>query len=427
MRKTTKVLWLTNICMPDVAKEFNKDKSFAGGWLAGLFSGLKDQDNISLCVCFPLYGQDLTQKVVKDNISYYGVGVPSIPYQYSENAENSFKKILKDETPDLVHIFGTEFAHTLAMVNAFNNPEKTVISIQGLCSVYANHYLEGIKKKVIDNRSIVDLIKNRGLKSEKDDYIKRGELEIKALEKVNHVIGRTSWDKACTLKINDKANYHFCNESLRESFYHNSWNIKNIEKYSILVSQGSYPIKGLHYMIEALFIIVKNYKDAKLYIAGGKILDDNNSFISNMKMASYPRYIKSLIAKFNLDDNIEFVGNLNENQMCEKFLKTHVFVSPSTIENSPNSVGEAMLLGVPTVSSDVGGVLDLMNHKTEGFVYQSSASYMLAHYVQKLFNEDELCIEFSKRSQAHAKITHNKKINTNALTDIYLKIAKEGY
>ena len=69
--------------------------------------------------------------------------------------------------------------------------------------------------------------------------------------------------------------------------------------------------------------------------------------------------------------------------MKERFLKSNVFVSPSTIENSPNSLGEAMLLGIPCISSDVGGVKNLLKHEEEGYVYQTDAPYMLAYYVKK--------------------------------------------
>ena len=179
-------------------------------------------------------------------------------------------------------------------------------------------------------------------------------------------------------------------------------------------------------MIEALSIIKKRFKEVKLYIAGGNIIEKNNRFIQMIKTPSYPRYIKSLIEKYDLYGNVVFTGNLNEEEMRDKFLNSHVFVSPSTIENSPNSVGEAMLLGVPCVSSDVGGVLDLLKHKSEGFVYQSTAAYMLAHYVLTLFEDNKLCIEFSKKSKEHAALTHNKEINSKTLTDIYVDIAKEN-
>ena len=71
-------------------------------------------------------------------------------------------------------------------------------------------------------------------------------------------------------------------------------------------------------------------------------------------------------------------------------------MSASTIENSPNSVGEAMLLGCPVVSSCVGGVPDMLEHGREGFLYQASVPYMLAWYVKRVFGDDELAMGFPR-------------------------------
>ena len=92
---------------------------------------------------------------------------------------------------------------------------------------------------------------------------------------------------------------------------------------------------------------------------------------------------KALLHLLSFDEdcdkvNVRFLGPFDAPAMRDRYLRTHVYVSPSTIENSPNSVGEAMLLGCPVVSSNVGGVSDLLYHGKEGFLYQTSAPYMLA-------------------------------------------------
>jgi glycosyltransferase involved in cell wall biosynthesis len=119
---------------------------------------------------------------------------------------------------------------------------------------------------------------------------------------------------------------------------------------------------------------------------------------------------------------VVFTGILDEKQMCERYLKSHVFVCPSSIENSPNSLGEAMILGVPCVASDVGGVIDLLTHREEGFVYQTDAPYMLAHYVCEIFANDDLALQFSKKARIHAIKTHNKEENTKRMMEIYREI-----
>lgn len=99
-----------------------------------------------------------------------------------------------------------------------------------------------------------------------------GAFEIKALQKVRHVIGRTTWDRACTYQINPDAQYYFCNETLRGEFYKHNWDICQCERHAIFVSQGSYPIKGLHFMLEAMTLILKHFPNTKLYVGGQNII-----------------------------------------------------------------------------------------------------------------------------------------------------------
>jgi glycosyltransferase involved in cell wall biosynthesis len=108
--------------------------------------------------------------------------------------------------------------------------------------------------------------------------------------------------------------------------------------------------------------------------------------------------------------------------MCARFLKTHVFLCPSAIENSPNSVGEAMLLGVPVVSSDVGGVHNLVCNKKDGILYQKDKPEALKNAVLSIFDDDKLAMSLSSNARAHALKTHDPETNYQTLLEIYNEI-----
>ena len=279
-------------------------------------------------------------------------------------------------------------------------------------------------EKPQNNFTFRDFLKQDNLKQQQRKFAKRGTFEIEALGKVRNIIGRTTWDKACTYQINPDVKYHFCNETLRDVFYKHTWDINQCEKHSIFLSQASYPIKGLHFMLEAMLLILKQYPNTKLYV-GGPNITKTDTLKDELKMSSYGKYIKDLIERYKLYKNVIFTGILYEKEMCERYYKSHVFVSPSSIENSPNSLGEAMILGVPCIASDVGGVADLLRHKEEGFVYQVDAPYMLAHYVCEIFKSKELALKFSKKAREHALGTHDRKLNTTTLIAIYRDIKGE--
>ncbi len=137
------------------------------------------------------------------------------------------------------------------------------------------------------------------------------------------------------------------------------------------------------------------------------------------KQSSYGKYLVSLIKQYGLEKNVSFTGFLNAEQMKNRYLKSNVFVSASSIENSPNSLGEAMLLGVPCISSQVGGVHNMMTHAIEGYTYPADEIYMLAYYVNCIFSDSEKAIQMAQRAREHAKITHRPETNMKQLLKIY--------
>ena len=143
--------------------------------------------------------------------------------------------------------------------------------------------------------------------------------------------------------INPNIIYHQGNEILRTSFYEGMWKLENCEKYSIFISQWGYPLKGFHIFLEAFKIILKDYPDAKVITTGKDLFHVSKKVF--LKQTYYERYIIKLIKKWDLEKNIIFLGKqLNEAEMKAQYLSAHIFVLPSAIENSPNSLGEAMLL-----------------------------------------------------------------------------------
>ena len=105
--------------------------------------------------------------------------------------------------------------------------------------------------------------------------------------------------------------------------------------------------------------------------------------------------------------------------MKQAFLNANVFVLPSPVENSPNTVCESMLLGVPCVSTAVGGLMHMLRHGEEGFLYQSTAPYMLAYYVKRVFEMGKDAEKLGLAAQAHARKTHDSEHNLNTLVSIY--------
>jgi len=419
-----RILWLTNIPVPIASKLMGEKAIYSGGWMSGLAEKLAKVEGIELAIAFPKnkLNENEVMAYFDGEVNYYAIPRRK-NYVYDKAMEQPFKQLVNTYKPDLIHIHGTEYAHGLALMKACPQ-EKYVVSIQGLVSIYAKHYHASLPEKIINRTTIRDFLRHDNIKNGIKNFIKRGIIEQQILKNSNHIIGRTTWDKACTSQLNPNAKYHFCNEMLRDEFYKYTWDINQCEKYSIFISQGLYPIKGLHFMLEAMPIILNRFPDTHLYIAGGNITKSDSLF-DKLKLTSYGCYIKQLIKKYNLSDKLTFTGGLDEKEMCARFKRANVFVLASSIENSPNSLGEAMILGVPCVASYVGGVGDMMTHREEGFIYPYDAPYMLAHYVCEIFANDELALKISCSAKNRAKATHDREKNVKQLVEIYEEIMKE--
>lgn len=414
------VLWITNILFPEAMAVLtgNKELKSSGGWMLGAASNLVHNAKLKLYVATvsPLV-KDL-QCIKGESIVYYiipygrGNLKPNPKYQYY------WREVYSDVNPDVVHIHGTEFSHGYEYMRACGS-DNVVISIQGMKSAISHYYHYGmLKREVLQNITLRDIIKGSVLKAQRD-FRRSAKCEIAMLSMAKHIIGRTSWDRARTWAINPNAKYHFCNETLRKEFYDGSiWDYERCRKHTLFLSQAGYPIKGLHQVLKAMPLILRAYPNATIRIAGHDITKCN-SFRDFLHFTGYGLYIKRLIKRLNLHDKVKFVGNLNAEQMKLEYLNANVFVCPSSIENSPNSLGEAQILGVPSVASYVGGVPDMMVGYEDN-LYRFEEVEMLADRIVNVFNR-KANIDTSDIINK-AALRHDQTVNAMQLLSIYNSI-----
>lgn len=419
-----KILWLSTAVPQIISEKYQISISKPESWVDGLYNGLKNDSDIELTY---LFSGRLSRKKINCFINKtHFISYPEKTLLYDKSLESFFFKMLSDIKPECIHIWGSESGRTLAMINAskkLNISDRVIIHIQGLSFFYSVHYTLGLPQNVINSFTFRDFIRRNNIKNAQKRFLNQGKYEIEAIKKVSQVIGRTDWDKACVKQINPHTKYYYCGEMLRPAFYTDRWGYNQCKKHTIFVAQNSYPVKGFHFMIRALTIIRRFYPDVLLITTGKNPLC--GGYKDKLLQSSYQRYIANLIRSNHLESIIQYVGILNELQMKEQYLKTNVFVSCSTIENSPNSVGEAMLLGVPIVSSDVGGIKSLLIHNETALLYQSDAPYMLADCIMRMFED----VAFSKKCANNAyesgKKRYSRQLIVKDVKNIYSTICNK--
>ena len=413
-----KVLWITNILFPE-ANSFllgNKaELSGSGGWLVSAAENLLHIEGLQLIVAAPSHLVKELTKIEYKDIIYYALPCTN-ERKYNHEYEDMWRKVVSLETPSIVHIHGTEFSHGLAFIRA-NLTIPTVLSIQGISEEIGKHYLDGMSLcDVYRNITLFDLFYSGSLLKQKKRYLNHGEkVERQMIKSINHIIGRTTFDKSHVLTLNPTAQYYSCNEILRSTFYDGSvWDYDSCNQHTIFLSQSAYPIKGLHQLLKAMPYILQQYPDTKIRIAGSNIFA-SETIKQRLIRSSYVKYLEKLIKKFGLEDHVQFTGPLNADQMKNEYLKCNVFVCPSSIENSPNSLAEAQILGVPCIASYVGGIPDMIPNKDCGLLYRSSNPIMLAYFVCNVFAS-----KWESTSQVMlATDRHNINLNIQNLLSIY--------
>lgn len=418
-----KVLWTVNLIPPAVSAKLGKTSEVLGGWVEAMADKLSKNGDIELgiaCKC----EENLEFCEVIDGVTYF-----SLHYTPSTSIDElciKCDKILSDFAPDIVHIEGTEFLHARAMqISAKEKSIPAVVSLQGILN---GQYAYQCGQLQIDDMmfspSLTKILAGWLLHLRKTRWYKpRMKSEKEIIENADYILGRTTWDRAHSYALNPDAKYYPCSRILREPFYNESWDIGKAERHSIYIGNGYHALKGVHFVVEALPYLIKEYPDIKVYVAGYKPYQENDkrSFLKK----GYASYLKKLIYDLGVQEHIEFTGPLKAHKVAEKLSKVNAYVLCSTIENSPNTLGEAMMVGTPCVAAYVGGVSDMAQDGKEALFYRNDDPKLLAWNLKRVFDNDDLALSLSAAGRERARLTHDADRNAQMLTDAYTDILKE--
>lgn len=408
-----KVLWLCNMVLNDFAEVYGIKKKPFGGWMDGLLRALEPDDDMDIVLCFPIFDENRMKTGIHNGHRFFSFHGDFDKCEYDNGLELEFECILKEYNPDIIHIWGTEYNHSRAMVEISNKlgiADKVIVHIQGLVSYYALHYCNGVPEKYLDMKSESNL----SIREQQNDFFLRGDNERRALQNVHNVMGRTKWDYICTKLINPQLKYYHCDEMLRMEFYCNinTWSYDKCKPHRIFISQGSYSIKGLHFFLQAMKIIEIQYPDVEVHIGGGSPVLPNKSG----DISGYGQFIIDLIKKLERPQSIKFLGLLTVDEMIREYKEANVFLSPSLIENSSNSIQEASLIGAPIVSSNVGGCSQFLG--PNDVLYSVDEWYIMAGEICSLFAKKDRVIEYEK-----VKFIDKRKQIIKKIKDIYESIS----
>lgn len=357
-------------------------------------------------VYYPIYEKSCTkmQKLIK----YYG--------GYKNISKNKYLKninaIIEDFKPDIIHLFGLENPFVSVLEQHI---VPVVVHLQGLLAPYDNAFfpVNFNKFSFLFPFSKREWIIRNGYIFAKNNIHVRGKRELSLFKRVEFVMGRTDWDYQVSQLLAPQSKYFHVDEVLREPFYKNAgkWRWSDTHELKIISTLSDTVYKGLDTILKTAQLIKTQCNISFKWIIVG--LSPQTPIVGFFEKKSH------IISK---SVNVEYIGVLDANQLCHQLLSSHVYVHPSYIDNSPNSVCEAQLLGMPVIGTFVGGIPSLINNFENGILVPANAPYELAYLLKKLYLEKELAKKLGHEAYNTASKRHNKENILFDVMNVYKKI-----
>lgn len=385
-----KSLWIVNKCCGALHQKLYGKKSTGGQWLEAMLEEAYQHKDDQIVVV-TIEKSPKLQYFNDGNISYYTLeGEPNANYDYkSKKALSSWKNIIEKEQPDIIEIWGTEFPHSLAALNAA--PQiPSVVYVQGILDSISKYYLSGLTDQEIKKAiTIRDILTRTTIRQTKKTYAKRFCYEKEIVQKAGHIIVENQWAKAYYTKINPDIQAHFLSISISKSFQAHTWGEEEMLAHTLMCPAANYPIKGLHMLLKALVIVKRIYPDIHLNIPG-TVLKETKSLKSKLKQNGYDRLIRQMIVDLELQNNVSYIGRLTADEMAKEMSKANCFIMCSSIENHSSTLKEAMTVGTPCIASYVGGVPEYATNEYNCLLYRFEDYEVLAHNICRIFEDKHL-------------------------------------
>lgn len=411
-----RILWIVNIPLPAASEALGLARTPFGGWLSTMTQRLAKVSGVRLGIAMRAPVPELRSAEL-DGIHYFAL--PQTGRGGLDARPADCARVIDDFRPDLLHAEGTEMAYTRRMLEAWDGPR--LLSLQGVINGIEPHQLGALRpwRMLASWRprqmvAALALVLNKRLRF---DPRLAGERETMAL--ANHIMGRTSWDRAQAWAMNPSARYHSCSRSLRAPFHSWRWASSACDRHTIFVGNSAVALKGVHTLLDAVVLLRREYPNVRLTIAGARPKEQRSRI---RQWVDYASYLQDRIRELGVERHINFTGVLDADEMAATMARCHVYAMASLIENSPNTLGEAMMLGMPCAVAYSGGAPSMAVDEREALFFRAGDPVTMAWQIKRLFDSDILCERLGAAAHARAMQTHDADANLRDLLAAYSEI-----
>lgn len=406
-----RVLWFS------VTPSLYDEKTY-GGWVASLEKIIRQYGkDIELGIAFE--HNDKCFKVIRDGVTYYPMNkidtrLKKLRLMLNYANEWNFlkplvQKVIDDFKPDIIHCFGSEWPFGLI---ARDIKIPVVIHMQGFANIYALsasmccRLSDQYKYHHYNPFSMF----HYWYRSLKTDASNKREQEIMRCNK--YFMGRTEWDKNIVKYYSPKSKYYHCEEAIRPEILHSKikWQFTPRKKMKIITISSASPLKGNDLILRTAKILEDLGFDFEWRVAGNK---DSFSFFEH------------IIGLRHSDLNINLLGCINANDVAKELSEADVYVHTSIIDNSPNSICEAQLIGCPIIATNVGGIPQLVENGKTGILFPYNEPHTLAFTIMNIHGNKNILEKLSYNEKKVSHIRHDEEHIFNKVYSVYSDIIKQ--
>lgn len=413
-----KVLWFS--LSPCGSLRRSKSVRVIQGWLISLEDELKQYKDIELHVAyfsatedeaFDFEGVHYHPMLLKN--SRYGLIRVLERWQSMSRVDRKMLPVMLDVVkavnPDLIHIHGTE--ERFGLIQDVVKDIPICFSIQGLIAPIEKKFFAGMPyADATKYESWKDKVRNVSIRGDWQRFRYQARREEHFLSKAKYILGRTFWDEYITLALNPQRKYFVVDEILRPPFYQKRWSKTcfSCGKLRLVTTISSGIYKGFETVLETARILQQYSKiDFEWNIVG---YDGSSKWV----------HIAEKIKKLRHQDlNINLLGKKNAEELSDLLTASDIYVHVSHIENSPNSVCEAMIVGMPIIASYAGGTASLLKDGEDGKLVQDGDPYVLAGAIVSMYQDFDYAKSCAESAHETALKRHAPKRIADQLINAY--------
>lgn len=397
-----KVLWF-EVTAPH---GYNGKGHVLGGWQDSLERVVKTCKDIELVVSFESRNRELEVKIV-DGVKYIPLTTQYSSLEkikakwdfevYARKIDAAMQLVVESEKPDLIHVFGAEWP--FGRIAKYTDI-PVVVHIMGSMVPYVNAlYAPGFSfADVLKTIPWWNVKKRLGCWSSNRRMYSWRSCEEQVWQCVKNYMGRTDWDYGLSNVLHPGRKYFHVEEALRQDFLsaEKKWVGDDSSKIRLFSTGCSNFWKGPDMLLKTARILTQMGVDFEWNVAG-------------QMNPEVKKCVEKKLGTTFAENNVRLLGFVQPDKLSDILCGSSMYVHTAYIENSPNSICEAQCLGVPVVSTNVGGIGTLVRNGVDGVLVPANDPWQMANAIVELARDKQRASLYSSNAMKFALERHSDK------------------